>query len=451
MICPKCNEFTESEFCPNCDFVSFSIRGRSDYFYNKGLNAAKSGNLSSARANLSKSLFYNKRHTSARNLLGLVCFETGESALALREWIISSNFQKNENPASEYIDKLHKDSLESYSDALIHYNNGLRYVLQKNEDMAVIQLKRAIDKNQNFVAAHNLLSLCYMLQKNNDKALSVIRKTLAIDGDNPNALSYYRHLTDGIPNAASARKTNSDKKIYSSALNLKPRAGFRAASALLFAAGVFVTLAYFVLLVLPQTLSEKNAAITALENQLAEVTAENETAAKNYTELIGDLRGQLDQVSGAADSARAKLLLQEKIQKVNTAATLSQTGKSEDAADLLYTIAPDDLPEESRDIYDSLIKSVYPKVASTLYNSGVSHYNRKEYDDAKTDIEKCIRFSDDTFTYRASALYYLGLIAEAKEDNPSAIIYYNDLITNYPASSMKSRAESRLQKILPAT
>lgn len=42
----------------------------------------------------------------ARNLLGLVYFETGEVVEALTEWVISKNYQPRDNAASRYLNEI---------------------------------------------------------------------------------------------------------------------------------------------------------------------------------------------------------------------------------------------------------------------------------------------------------------------------------------------------------
>ena len=53
------------------------------------------------------SLRYNKMNTNARNLLGLVYFEMGESVKALSEWVISK-VCREDNPATAYLADIRK-------------------------------------------------------------------------------------------------------------------------------------------------------------------------------------------------------------------------------------------------------------------------------------------------------------------------------------------------------
>ena len=61
------------------------------YYYNEGLTDAKIRNMTGAENALKTSLRYNKANIDARNLLGLVYYETGQVIEALAQWVISSN------------------------------------------------------------------------------------------------------------------------------------------------------------------------------------------------------------------------------------------------------------------------------------------------------------------------------------------------------------------------
>ena len=112
MNCINCGAFltdTDLDYCPHCG-ANVLIQKKVDYlsklYYNQGLEKASIRDLSGAISCLKQSLAYDKRNIRARNLLGLVYFETGEVVAALSEWVISKNIQKNRNLASEYIARL---------------------------------------------------------------------------------------------------------------------------------------------------------------------------------------------------------------------------------------------------------------------------------------------------------------------------------------------------------
>ncbi len=76
----------------------------SNALYNDGLEKAKQRDLSGAIQSLRKSLRFNKANTQARNLLGLIYYETGEVVDALSEWVLSRSLSPEGNPAEKYLE-----------------------------------------------------------------------------------------------------------------------------------------------------------------------------------------------------------------------------------------------------------------------------------------------------------------------------------------------------------
>lgn len=130
-------------------------------FYNQGLEKASIRDLSGAIACLKQSLIYDKRNIRARNLLGLVYFETGEVVAALSEWVISKNLQPTRNLASEYIGRLQANGnkLKAINDTIRKYNHALLLCREGHEDMASIQLRRILSQNPKLIKGYHLLAL----------------------------------------------------------------------------------------------------------------------------------------------------------------------------------------------------------------------------------------------------------------------------------------------------
>ncbi len=110
MICYNCGcTLSEHDFCTNCG-VDVSVYKQvlkiSNRFYNEGLEKAGVRDLTGAITSLRQSLKFNKNNVEARNLLGLVYFETGEVVAALSEWVISKNLRPKKNIADNYIDMI---------------------------------------------------------------------------------------------------------------------------------------------------------------------------------------------------------------------------------------------------------------------------------------------------------------------------------------------------------
>ena len=140
------------------------IQYAANSYYNRGLEMAKERNLSGAARFLKRALQFNKYHTDARNLLGLIFYEMGETSDALIQWVISINLQPDGNRADYYLDEVQRKpgQLEIASQMVKKFNQALFYAQNDSDDLAVLQLKRIVDEKPNFVKAHLLLALLYM-------------------------------------------------------------------------------------------------------------------------------------------------------------------------------------------------------------------------------------------------------------------------------------------------
>ena len=156
---------------------------QSNYWYNDGLKKANIRDLSGAIVSLRRSLQYNRANIAARNLLGLVYYGRGDVAEALVEWILSKNFKSHENIANYYIQKTRENSaeLEAVNQAVKKYNQALGYARQNGEDLAIIQLKKAVDIHPSFVKAYQLLALLYLHTEQYSKARQAVRAAHKLD------------------------------------------------------------------------------------------------------------------------------------------------------------------------------------------------------------------------------------------------------------------------------
>ena len=124
----------------------------SNFYYNDGLEKANVRDLSGAVVSLTECLKLNKMNIEARNLLGLVYFEMGETVDALSEWVISKNLQPEKNIADAYIEAVQNSpsQLENLNQAIKKYNQALVYCRQGSLDLALIQLRKVLSINSKF-------------------------------------------------------------------------------------------------------------------------------------------------------------------------------------------------------------------------------------------------------------------------------------------------------------
>ena len=176
MNCMNCKAVVDvgMEICPNCGFnlrVQRKCFSLSNMYYNLGLDKAEIRDLSGAIDMLRRSLKFNKYNIHARNLLGLVYFETGEAVAALSEWIISKNIMSENNVATEYIATLQSEQakLDMINQTIKKYNSALKCCRENNEDVAAIQLRKILSQNPKLIKGYHLLALIYIHKEEYEK------------------------------------------------------------------------------------------------------------------------------------------------------------------------------------------------------------------------------------------------------------------------------------------
>lgn len=201
MKCPICKtEVQNGHICPNCNenaYVLNKIFNISVRLYNEALQRANKKDFSNAICLVEKSLYFNKNNYQARNLLGLLYYQTGRLGDAVKQWILSSNINQNKNNrAFYYINIFKKDirNFEKLDDAVRLYNQAIIYLKNRNDDLAVIRLKKALDINPNFIDAMNLLAFCYIIQRKYKKSLKILHSVLLLDVNNKMALRYIEEI-----------------------------------------------------------------------------------------------------------------------------------------------------------------------------------------------------------------------------------------------------------------
>lgn len=172
------------------------IQYAANSFYNRGLELARERDLSGAAECLKRALQFNKYHTDARNLLGLIFYEMGETSDALVQWVISVHLQPEGNRADRYLDKVQRKpgQLEHASNLIRKYNQALVHAQNGSDDLAVLQLKRIVEEKPNFVKAHLLLALLYIGHEDYTKAGKSLYKVLQIDKNNRRAERYMEYV-----------------------------------------------------------------------------------------------------------------------------------------------------------------------------------------------------------------------------------------------------------------
>ena len=128
------------------------------------------------------------------------------------------------------------------------------------------------------------------------------------------------------------------------------------------------------------------------------------------------------------------------------ALNLEAENNYEECAVKILEIKPEYLAEKEKLQYDTLVESVYPKASQSFYNKGKSDFLSNNYNEAKINLENCLKFANGE-NFVDDAIYYLGKIAENNGDIDTAKSYYQRIISEFPQSNQYKNAETSLGNI----
>lgn len=271
-------------------------------YYNRGLERAKLNDLSGAAVYLKKSLIYDKYRTEARNLLGLIFYESGETADAIVQWVVSINLDPRDNDADRYLDEIQrKPGVLSEASALVRrFNQALEIAQNGGEDFAMVELSDITRKKPNYIKAQLLLAILYMQAGEHIKAGKALMAVLDIDRNHPQATILMDEVKRATGKAeverAKLKNAYSHRELEEGDVIIpKTRAGTSLDKVVIYiTAGIIIGLVSFYLLILPSVRRIYNRALndSIIQNsaELSDVNARYSELSDSYDELNAEFQ-----------------------------------------------------------------------------------------------------------------------------------------------------------------
>lgn len=458
MKCYVCDfEFdNEQGICPNCgtdNGLYVSILQNSVRCYNEGLELAKVRNLTGAANKLTAALRFNKRNTDARNLLGLVYFETGETVLAIREWVISKNLQPEDNDVDRYLHEIQYGPglLEKLDETNRKYNQALSYCHEGSRDLTRIQLKRVLKNQPKMVKARLLLALIYMQDNEYEAARKELRTAMRIDGGNPLTVSYLNEVNDVLRERSEKRRRKSSSSGKESVAFqdgndtvVMPRQTFIEAldaskgGILNIIIGMVIGLLVSIFLIVPEVRQRENS------NTANALVSANENAANSATDVntlqqqVADLTARLEKYEGQAD-------VKTSYEDLIRAMTAAENADAQTAKTALSSVNRDLLDSSGQTAYDNVSGTVNAAAAQTAFDAGEAARSSGDYDTAITNYLAVLAL-DEHFS-DGDALYRIAQCYEKKEDYANAVTYYQKLAEAFPDTSNGRKAARKVTSL----
>lgn len=441
MICYKCNhEAGKEEVCPMCG-ANLSVFQKairlSNMCYNDGLQKAEVRNLSGAIISLKKSLKFNKYNIDARNLLGLVYYEMGETVDALSEWVISKSYQEEDNIAGKYLDEIRQNRgmLDSNNQTIKKYNQALLYCRQDSRDLAIIQLKKVLALNPNLVKGHQLLALLYMQEDKLDLAKKSLRSAGKIDANNTITLRYLKEVNLRLKEKSTGKKKKEDDLISYQSGNetiIMPRRfqesslGSTIAYVLI---GLIVGAAITGFLIVPEIQKNAKVELEKAKVEMTEALSSSNQAIADKESQIAILRAELEAALAEEEVLPEQLVAYDMLLSAFVAYTSEDyilTGTNLNLVDVSQ------LTDDAKAMYNTLWSQIAEEYYATLYSTGYASYKDKDYVAAAANLQIVV---DSNIDYEAGyAAYYLAQSYRKAGDIESARQYYQYVIDTYPGT-----------------
>lgn len=438
MECLNCGApVLENGHCSDCG-MNYKLLAKayntSNYYYNLGLDRASVRDLTGAIDALNLALKYNKQNINARNLLGLIYYEMGETVLGLTHWVVSSNYFPDEgNIAHRYIKEVQADpeKLEEANQLAKQFNQALMHAKQGTKDLAFIQLKRILSSYPHFVKGYLLLALLYMDNGNPDKAKKALKRVLRIDKNNTLAVKYLSEMGVAPKDIIGMKESSgridldsaySDEDQYKSDLETFVQKGLEDIdnpdlsvgsykeinhnkfNLLYVSVGLILGILTFWLLILPTKLNSANQ-----ENRDMQLAYSEEISKKNVT--VSDLESQVSDLE--------KQLKQKEQEK-------SKDAKEEKDSKEAFNIIKDNIPNTTY---------------STLCDEAAKAIEAKEYEKAINMCNVALQIQEGEEAYYNLGKAYLG-----NQDEEKAKAAFISLKDNYPDSSHISEISEYLSE-----
>ena len=439
-------EVGNENVCYNCgaDILLYKqIIYTSYVFYNQGLEKAKVKDLSGAIESLKSSLQYYKYNTRARNLLGLCYYQIGEIVLALNEWVISKNLQEDNPDADRYLAEIENAPgfLNKTNSTIKKYNQAVEYCKSGSRDLAIIQLKKVISQNSNFVKAHQLLALLYIEESKYADARKLLNQAAKIDGNNTTTIRYIHEVKARLKEQNTGRRKKKNDTVSFMDGNdtvVMSEKSFRSmldnsrASLMNILLGLVLGLLICFFLVVPTVRDNakdgNSQTVLALNESLAEANSEKESLQAEIDSLKNDLSAYDDKQDVATS-----------YDNLFAAQNYYSSGDSATASQYIQLVTKEVLGEQGQQAYDTLYAALSPAIMQGYYDDGNNFYSEENYESAITNFKTVVDI-DENYN-NGAALFLLGDCYRLTNQNDLALECFERVVELYPSNKWGKQAK----------
>ena len=339
---------------------------------------------------------------------------------------------------------------DNIKNSIVLYNKALDSIRLDSEDIAIIELKKAVAINPNFHEAMNLLGLCFYYTKDYAKASEMFNKVIEAENNSINALRYLNELNSG----SDAAVPDGKKKASGKAKKVKNAEEGKAAlwfdgfktgersNLFRYAAG-FLLGAIVVLVVTLPLLQGRNENI---DNSGADLNKPADESVSELKTKLDKLNNDFSDIKNQLDRSNSELDYYKNAVKLFDVDKLVVQKDYEAAADMLLLLKTVDFKGTEKEKFDNLYKDNVPKAVWLVYNDAMRLYSARNYQESIKRFTKMQSYGSGQ-QYMDAGLYYLGKCYQALNESKNALDTFQKLKKDYPSSQFAVWADAKIREL----
>jgi len=337
-------------------------------------------------------------------------------------------------------------SNDNIKNSVILYNKSLESLRQGSEDIAIIELKKAVSLNPHFHEAMNLLGICYSYINEHDKASEMFERVMAAENNSVKAIRYMSLLNSNdvlnknIEEKGKAKKKKEDSKKENSSKGLKSISNvlhdnFKS-NVLKYVMGFLIGISLTVLTILLLNSS-------LIKDIGAAAASTDSTNGGSSNSLITRLQTENTRLEDEIKMTEKAYKNTESLFEVEK---LARSNKYEQAAKMLIPMKEIKFTGIEKDEFIWLYNKVMPLASKDCYGQGIQLMISGKYAQAVKKLGEAELYGAG-FSGMDKVLYNLGKSYYALKDKKNAIDTYKRIVKNYPKSPYYVYASNWLKVI----
>ena len=359
------------------------------------------------------------------------------------------------------LDKLlesNKNMPDNIRNSIVLYNKALDDFKAKSEDIAIIQLKKAISLNPEFHEAINLLGIFYTYVGDYQNAADTFKKVINKENNCVKAIEYLKEVDpnyevpfeskEDIKSNKEKKKSKKPEKKIKEKKYISPDKAidfekFKISDVIKIGAGfVLGAILVFVLTLTIYSNREKGDESRKNDNLPPQTNNEDEVYKERFYQLSEEysiLSTQLEQLKKESEYYL-------NVYRLTEAEELLEEEKYVEAADKLVLLKDADFGDKEHERFNLIYDEVIDKATWVAFKEGRDLLEVKVYEEAVDKFSKVESYVDD-WEHLHYNLFYMGVCYENLNNIQKALEYYNKAVEKYPRSHGANLSQDRIREI----